>query len=316
MSEKTIAREIKEIIQKRVVEAGLNGAMLFFTMRERLMMPLAERRKPLWLYSGPSHSDRAFIEELQEDDVGADREDFKALAPFDCKCPPNLGLGHPRSRPRLLGGPEGRERQAAQQEAAREKRKKKGDRAVKREVKEREISCRTQHGGDRDKIREEYPSTSEAESSPGSDDGDDSEETWSGVSCFSAAGEAGDAGSHEARSGGYRGAGGRGGEECSERTTFGVATIIVRVFRRRPLFVSPSAVAAASKDFHGENAGPPRRPRGASRARGSPDARESIRRRKSSCRRHAFVGRTSSLQVRGKDGDFHGQRPGNGQLDR
>ncbi|RLN34268.1 hypothetical protein C2845_PM03G29740 [Panicum miliaceum] len=179
-SEKFLAREIKEVIRKRVVEAGLNGATLFFTMRERRVMPLAERRMPMWLYSGPSNPDRAFAEELPEDDVyswlmmvlkGADRKDFRVLASFDCKNPTNLGLGHPRSHPRLPGGPEGEARQATQQEAARKKKRKKGDRAVKREAKEREISHRAQHGEDRDKIREEYPSTSEAESSSSFDDG-------------------------------------------------------------------------------------------------------------------------------------------------
>ncbi|RLN12923.1 hypothetical protein C2845_PM09G12570 [Panicum miliaceum] len=68
-SEKFLAREIKEVIRKHVVEAGLNGATLFFTMREWRVMPLAERRMPLWLYSGPSDLDRAFAEELPEDDV-------------------------------------------------------------------------------------------------------------------------------------------------------------------------------------------------------------------------------------------------------
>ncbi|RLN39003.1 hypothetical protein C2845_PM01G11200 [Panicum miliaceum] len=96
--EKFLARDIREVIRKRVVGAGLNGATLFFTMRERRVMSLVEQRMPLWLYSGPSDPDRAFTEELQEDDVcswlmmvlkGADREDFRALAPFDCKNPPN-----------------------------------------------------------------------------------------------------------------------------------------------------------------------------------------------------------------------------------
>ncbi|RLM70193.1 putative gypsy-type retrotransposon [Panicum miliaceum] len=97
--EKFLVGEIKEIIRKRVVEAGLNGATLFFTMRERRVMPLAERRMPMWLYFGTSDQDRAFAEELPEDDLyswlvivlkGADRDNFRVLAPFDCKNPPNL----------------------------------------------------------------------------------------------------------------------------------------------------------------------------------------------------------------------------------
>ncbi|RLM69727.1 orf3 [Panicum miliaceum] len=67
--EKTLVAAIKDVIWERVVEAGLNGVTLFFTMRERLVMPLAERRKSLLLYSGPSDPDRAFAEELPEDDV-------------------------------------------------------------------------------------------------------------------------------------------------------------------------------------------------------------------------------------------------------
>ncbi|RLN28108.1 hypothetical protein C2845_PM05G19450 [Panicum miliaceum] len=97
--EKTLMEAIEDIIQGRVVEAGLNGATLVYTMHERHVMPLAEWMKPLWLYSGLSDPDQAFAEELAEDDVfswlmmvlkGADLEEFRALAPFDCKNPPNL----------------------------------------------------------------------------------------------------------------------------------------------------------------------------------------------------------------------------------
>ncbi|RLM69613.1 hypothetical protein C2845_PM17G10490 [Panicum miliaceum] len=82
-----------------MAELGLNGATLFYTMRERCVMPLAERRLPMCLYSGPSDPDRSLAEELLEDEVvswlfivlkGADRDDFKTLAPFDSKNPPNL----------------------------------------------------------------------------------------------------------------------------------------------------------------------------------------------------------------------------------
>ncbi|RLM74422.1 hypothetical protein C2845_PM15G03530 [Panicum miliaceum] len=97
--EKTLVAAIKDVIRGRMVKAGLNGATLFFSMRERLVMPLAERRKSLWLYSGPSDPDRAFTEALPEDDVyswlmmvlkGADQEEFRALAPFDWAQPPVL----------------------------------------------------------------------------------------------------------------------------------------------------------------------------------------------------------------------------------
>ncbi|RLN13215.1 hypothetical protein C2845_PM09G12780 [Panicum miliaceum] len=132
---------MKEIIWERVVKAGLSGATLFYTMCEWRVMPLAEQRKQMWLYYGPSDPDQVFVEELPEDEVwswllmvlkGADKDDIGGLTPFDCKNPPNLGLVHPRSRPRLPGGPESRAKQIAQEEAAQEKKKKKGDRVAKR----------------------------------------------------------------------------------------------------------------------------------------------------------------------------------------
>ncbi|RLN41819.1 hypothetical protein C2845_PM01G46480 [Panicum miliaceum] len=100
-TEKTLMAAIKEVIRERVVKARLNGVTIFHTMRERRVMPLAQRRKSMWLYSGPYDPDRAFAEELPEDDVyswlmmvlkGADQAEIRALAPFDYKSTPNLVL--------------------------------------------------------------------------------------------------------------------------------------------------------------------------------------------------------------------------------
>ncbi|RLN07826.1 hypothetical protein C2845_PM11G17190 [Panicum miliaceum] len=170
--EKLLIEEIKEIIRKRVAEAGLNGATLFFTMRKRCVMPLPERRLPMWLYSISADPDRSLAKELPEDEV---------VSWLLMVLKGRTGLGHPRSRPHLPSGPEGRAKHAAQQEASREKRKKKGDKAAKRETRERDISRRTQHGEDPDVIRGEYPSASESELDPSSGSGGDSEETWIGL---------------------------------------------------------------------------------------------------------------------------------------
>ncbi|RLN34933.1 orf3 [Panicum miliaceum] len=106
-TEKTLVAALKEVIRESVVDAWNNGATVFFTMCERRMTPLSERRKSMWLYSGPSDPDRSFAEELPEDDVyywlmmvlkGVDQEDFKALAPFDCGKPPNLARILPLER--------------------------------------------------------------------------------------------------------------------------------------------------------------------------------------------------------------------------
>ncbi|RLM48871.1 hypothetical protein C2845_PMPSC055782 [Panicum miliaceum] len=67
--EKALVKAMKEIIQSHVVKEGLNGVRLFHTMRERRVMPLVERMRPMWLYSGPSDPDRVYAKELPDDKV-------------------------------------------------------------------------------------------------------------------------------------------------------------------------------------------------------------------------------------------------------
>ncbi|RLM73906.1 hypothetical protein C2845_PM15G04270 [Panicum miliaceum] len=126
--EKTLAGEIKEIIRECVVKAWLNGVTLFYTMRERQVMPLAERRMPMWLYFGPSDPDRAVVDELPEDEVwslllmvlkGAEKDEIEGTRPPAFSSSPSRGPG-------------GQGEIDCQQEAAREKRKKKDDRDAKR----------------------------------------------------------------------------------------------------------------------------------------------------------------------------------------
>ncbi|RLN07530.1 hypothetical protein C2845_PM11G03410 [Panicum miliaceum] len=97
--EKTPVEAMKEIIRERMVKAGLNVTALFYTMRERCVMPLVEQRSSMWLYSGLSDLDRAFTEELPEDEVwswllmvlkGVEKDEIRGLTAFDYKNPPNL----------------------------------------------------------------------------------------------------------------------------------------------------------------------------------------------------------------------------------
>ncbi|RLN04177.1 hypothetical protein C2845_PM13G10200 [Panicum miliaceum] len=219
------------------MEAGLNGATLFFTMHERRVMRLAECRMPMWLYFGSSDPDRAFAEELPKDDVvswlmmvlkGADRDDFRVVAPFDCKNPRNLVriplliavlsrmcgalpdgswllcfCRDSATHALVLVFPEAQKDRLGKLPSKRPHGRRRGRRAikaVKRETKEREVSCRAQHVEDPNRIWEEFPFTSEIESAPSSGSGGDSEETWSGMLCSSTAGVIGDVRPHDASS--------------------------------------------------------------------------------------------------------------------
>ncbi|RLN24611.1 hypothetical protein C2845_PM07G12860 [Panicum miliaceum] len=140
--EKAFVKALEGVLRNRVVKEGLEGLRLFHTVRKRRVTPLAERKRLMWLYSGPSDPDRMFAEELPEHEVwslllmvlkGADQEGVGGPAPFSDKNPPNLGLGHSRSRPRLPKGPEGMAKQIAFVEAAKAKKKTKRDKAAKRQ---------------------------------------------------------------------------------------------------------------------------------------------------------------------------------------
>ena len=54
---------------KKLVKSGLNGVRVFHTLYRRRVTPLAERTRPMWMYSGPSDPDRAWPEELLDDEV-------------------------------------------------------------------------------------------------------------------------------------------------------------------------------------------------------------------------------------------------------
>ena len=48
---------------------GLDGVRVFHTLYRRRVTTLAERRRPMWLYGGPSELDRASPEDLPDDEV-------------------------------------------------------------------------------------------------------------------------------------------------------------------------------------------------------------------------------------------------------
>ena len=53
----------------KLVKHGLNGVRVFHTLYRHQVAPLAERTRPIWLYSGPSDPDRVLLEDLPDDEV-------------------------------------------------------------------------------------------------------------------------------------------------------------------------------------------------------------------------------------------------------
>ena len=51
------------------MQRGLDGVRVFHTLYHRRVVLLAERTRPMWLYSGPSDLDRASPEDLLDDEV-------------------------------------------------------------------------------------------------------------------------------------------------------------------------------------------------------------------------------------------------------
>ena len=54
---------------RKLVKRGLDGVRVFHTLYHRRVMPLAKKRRPMWLYSGPSDLDRVSPEDLPDDEV-------------------------------------------------------------------------------------------------------------------------------------------------------------------------------------------------------------------------------------------------------
>ena len=61
--------EVIEMELQRLVQHGLDGLWVFHTFFRRRVAPLAERRRPMWEYSGPMDPDCALLEELLKDKV-------------------------------------------------------------------------------------------------------------------------------------------------------------------------------------------------------------------------------------------------------
>ena len=59
---------IEEELQK-LVKRGLDGVRVFHTLYRCWVAPLAERTRPMWMYSGPTDPDHALPEELPDDEV-------------------------------------------------------------------------------------------------------------------------------------------------------------------------------------------------------------------------------------------------------
>ena len=53
---------------QKLMQHGLDGVRVFHTFHRRVA-PLAERRRPMWNYSGPTDPDHASSEELVKDEV-------------------------------------------------------------------------------------------------------------------------------------------------------------------------------------------------------------------------------------------------------
>ena len=51
------------------MRCGLDGVRVFHTLYRHRVAPLAERTRPMWMYSGPTDPDRALPEELLNDEV-------------------------------------------------------------------------------------------------------------------------------------------------------------------------------------------------------------------------------------------------------
>ena len=61
--------EVIEMELQRLVQHGLNGLRVFHTFFRHWVAPLAERRRPMWEYSGPMDPDYASSEELPKDEA-------------------------------------------------------------------------------------------------------------------------------------------------------------------------------------------------------------------------------------------------------
>ena len=59
---------IEEELQK-LIKHSLDGVRVFHTLYHHLVVPLAERTRPMWMYSGPSDPDRASSKDLPDDEV-------------------------------------------------------------------------------------------------------------------------------------------------------------------------------------------------------------------------------------------------------
>ena len=61
--------EIIRVELQQLVQRGLDRVRVFHSFVHRRVTPLAERTRPMWLYSGPTNLDRASLVELVKDEV-------------------------------------------------------------------------------------------------------------------------------------------------------------------------------------------------------------------------------------------------------
>ena len=54
---------------QKLVQHGLDGVRVFHTFLHHRVTPLAGRRRPMWMYSGPTDPDLTSLEELAKDEV-------------------------------------------------------------------------------------------------------------------------------------------------------------------------------------------------------------------------------------------------------
>ena len=61
--------EVLEEELRKLVWRGLDGVRVFHTLYYHRVVPLAERTRLMWMYSGPSNLDQALPEDLLDDKV-------------------------------------------------------------------------------------------------------------------------------------------------------------------------------------------------------------------------------------------------------
>ena len=82
------------------MKRDLNGVRVFHTFFHHRVALLVERRRPMWMYSGPTDPDRASPEELAKDEVWSQLDRVLRLRPKE-SLDRKLGALHASNCPTL-----------------------------------------------------------------------------------------------------------------------------------------------------------------------------------------------------------------------